>query len=117
MDQDGINPDDVVKLYRKHRFRMIFLNPSFQNPTGVSLHPLRRKKIIEISSELGIPLVEDDPYSLISFKGKNATTLKSMDENGNILYISSLSKIVASGLRIGWVIGPPKVIDRLADAK
>ncbi|MBP1917060.1 DNA-binding transcriptional MocR family regulator [Lederbergia galactosidilyticus] len=117
VDQDGINPDDVVKLYRKHRIRMIFLNPSFQNPTGVSLHPLRRKKIIEISSELGIPLVEDDPYSLISFKGENATTLKSMDENGNILYISSLSKIVASGLRIGWVIGPPKVIDRLADAK
>ncbi|OAK70118.1 PLP-dependent aminotransferase family protein [Lederbergia galactosidilytica] len=117
VDQNGINPNDVIELYRKHRIRMIFLDPSFQNPTGVSLHPSRRKKIIKISSELGIPIVEDDPYSLISFKDENATTLKSMDENGNVLYISSLSKIVASGLRIGWVIGPPKVIDRLADAK
>lgn len=117
VDQDGVNPDDVDELYRKHRIRMIFLNPSYQNPTGASLHPSRRKKILDISSELGIPIVEDDPYSLISFNGDNGTTLKSMDENGNVLYISSLSKIVASGLRIGWVIGPSKVIDRLADAK
>lgn len=117
VDQHGINPDDVEKLYKKHRIKMIFLNTSHQNPTGASLHPSRQKKILEISSELGIPIVEDDPYSLISFDGEKASTLKSMDESGNVLYISSLSKIVASGLRIGWVIGPSKVINRLADAK
>lgn len=78
---------------------------------------MHAKKILDISYELGIPIVEDDPYSLTSFNGEKGTTLKSMDENGNVLYISSLSKIVASGLRIGWVIGPSKVIDRLADAK
>lgn len=77
----------------------------------------RRKKILELSSEFGIPIVEDDPYSLTSFNGEVNPTLKSMDQNGNVLYVSSLSKIVASGLRIGWVIGPTRVIERLADAK
>lgn len=115
--KDGINPDDLLLLYKKHRIKMIFLNPAFQNPTGTFLHKNRRKKILEISSEYGIPIVEDDPYSLISFIEKDTYPLKSADEHGNVLYISSLSKIVASGLRIGWIIGPKPVIERLSDAK
>jgi GntR family transcriptional regulator, regulator for abcA and norABC len=117
VDQHGINPDDLISLHRKHRIRMIFLNPNYQNPTGTILHPTRRKRILELSSEFGIPIIEDDPYSLTSFNGKVSSTLKSMDHNGNVLYVSSLSKIVASGLRIGWIIGPQPVIQRLADAK
>ncbi|WP_078411537.1 MocR-like pyridoxine biosynthesis transcription factor PdxR [Priestia abyssalis] len=117
VDQHGINPDDLIALHKKHRIRMIFLNPDHQNPSGTILHLERRKRILELSSEFGIPIVEDDPYSLISFNGIVNPTLKSMDQNGNVLYISSLSKIVASGLRIGWVIGPAQVIERLADAK
>jgi GntR family transcriptional regulator, regulator for abcA and norABC len=117
VDKDGINPEELVALHKKHRIRMIFLNPAFQNPTGALLHKNRRKTILEISSEYGIPVVEDDPYSLISFSGEEISTLKSMDLNGNVLYISSLSKIVASGLRIGWIIGPKSVIERLSDAK
>ncbi len=117
VDQHGINPDDLVSLHKKHRIRMLFLNPDYQNPTGTVLSFERRKRVLELSSEFGIPIIEDDPYSLTSFKEKVNPTLKSMDTNGNVLYISSLSKIVASGLRIGWVIGPPQVIQRLADAK
>lgn len=117
IDKGGINPDDLLSLHKKHRIRMIFLNPAFQNPTGAYLTKERRKKILEISSEHGIPVVEDDPYSLTSFTGEKATPLKSMDHHGNVLYISSLSKIVASGLRIGWIIGPKPVIERLSDAK
>ena len=117
IDRDGINPDDLLSLHKKHRIRMIFLNPAFQNPTGALLHKEKRKAILEISSEHGIPVVEDDPYSLTSFSGEEVPTLKSMDVHGNVLYISSLSKIVASGLRIGWIIGPRPVIERLSDAK
>ncbi|RTQ87780.1 PLP-dependent aminotransferase family protein [Lysinibacillus telephonicus] len=115
--KDGINPDDLLSLYKKHRIRMIFLNPSYHNPTGTLMNEKKRKAILEISSEYGIPVVEDDPYSLISFTGDKIPTLKSIDMNGNVLYISSLSKIVASGLRIGWIIGPTSVIERLSDAK
>ncbi|WP_066396604.1 MocR-like pyridoxine biosynthesis transcription factor PdxR [Neobacillus mesonae] len=117
VDKDGINPDELLALYKKHRIRMIFLNSAFQNPTGSTLNETRRKSILEISSEYGIPIVEDDPYSLTSFTGEGIPTLKSMDVHGNVLYISSLSKIVASGLRIGWIIGPVPVIERLSDAK
>ncbi|MGG3800917.1 PLP-dependent aminotransferase family protein [Metabacillus fastidiosus] len=117
VDKDGINPEDLLSLHKKHRIRMVFLNPDHQNPTGTVLHLSRRKRILELSIELGIPLVEDDPYSLTSYNGEVNPTLKSMDYNENVLYISSLSKIVASGLRIGWIIGPEQVIQRLADAK
>lgn len=117
VDKEGINLEDLVSLHKKHRIRMIFLNPSFQNPTGAFLSKSRRTALLELSSEYGIPVVEDDPYSLTSFTGEEVSTLKSMDQNGNVLYISSLSKIVASGLRIGWIIGPKPVIERLSDAK
>lgn len=117
VDKDGINPDELLDLHKKHRIKMIFLNPTFQNPTGTLLSEKKRKAILDISSEHGIPVVEDDPYSLTSFTGEEVTTLKSMDVHGNVLYISSLSKIVASGLRIGWIIGPKPVIERLSDAK
>ncbi|WP_066068862.1 MocR-like pyridoxine biosynthesis transcription factor PdxR [Neobacillus soli] len=116
-DKDGINPDDITDLYRKHRIKMIFLNPIFQNPTGTLMSLERRKKILELSSEYGIPVVEDDPYSLSSFSNEKIQSLKSLDHHGNVLYISSLTKIVASGLRIGWIIGPKAVIERLSDAK
>ena len=117
VDKDGINPEDLESLYKKHRIKMIFLNPYFQNPTGSLLNKKKKEAILDISSKLGIPVVEDDPYSLTAFSGDKISTLKSMDRNGNVLYISSLSKVVASGLRIGWIIGPTSVIERLSDAK
>lgn len=115
---DGINPEEILHLHRKHKIKMIFLNPIFQNPTGTLLSLEKRKRILDLTEELGIPVVEDDPYSLISFSEEtNTATLKSLDKSGSVLYISSLSKLVASGLRIGWVVGPHNVIQRLADAK
>ncbi|WP_026583123.1 aminotransferase-like domain-containing protein [Bacillus sp. J33] len=115
--KDGLDPNEITALYKKHRIKMVFLNPIFQNPTGTLLPEDQRHKILELSSEYGIPVVEDDPYSLTAFSGESMRTLKSLDRNGNVLYISSLTKIVASGLRIGWIIGPRSVIERLSDAK
>ncbi|MED3573698.1 PLP-dependent aminotransferase family protein [Cytobacillus praedii] len=117
VNDEGIDTDELLALHKKHRIRMIFLNPVFQNPTGTLLRKSQQKAILDISSEHGIPVVEDDPYSLMAFNGERVSTLKSMDTHGNVLYISSLSKVVASGLRIGWIIGPRSVIERLSDAK
>lgn len=117
VDEYGINPDDIVSLHRKHQIRMIFLNPIYQSPTGSVLPETRRKKVLEIAEELGIPIVEDDPVSLLSFEKETHFPLKSYDRNGNVLYIGSLSKVIASSLRIGWLIGPQSVINRLADAR
>jgi GntR family transcriptional regulator of abcA and norABC len=117
VDRHGANPDDLLALHRKHRIKMAFLNPNFHNPTGTLLDYSRRRRFLDISAEFGIPLVEDDPYSITSFSGEKIPTLKSLDRNGTVLYISSLTKFVASGMRIGWVIGPQTVVERLADGK
>lgn len=117
VNEDGVDPNKLLELHKKHRIRMIFLSSAFQNPTGTLFKKSQQKAILDISSEHGIPVVEDDPYSLTSFNGEEVSTLKSLDNHGNVLYISSLSKLVASGLRIGWIIGPRSVIERLSDAK
>ncbi|OCT13905.1 GntR family transcriptional regulator [Paenibacillus pectinilyticus] len=117
LDEHGIDPKELIALYRKHKIRMIFLNPNFQNPTG-HVMPLDRKlKLLEIASELGIPIVEDDTFTLTAFDGNPPPTLKSLDKNNNVLYVGSLSKIASSGLRIGWLIAPQTVISRLTDAR
>ena len=108
---------DYSNFYGKHQIRMIFLNPTFQSPTGTVLSDRRREQVLEISAQLGIPIVEDDPVSLLSLEGERQYPLKSMDRNGNVLYVGSLSKVIASSLRVGWIIGPQSVINRLADAR
>ncbi|KRE69625.1 MocR-like pyridoxine biosynthesis transcription factor PdxR [Paenibacillus sp. Soil750] len=117
VDKHGVQPEDIRTLYKKHRIKMVFLNPNYQNPTGALLSEERRKRLLDIISELGLPVVEDDPYSLTSYDGIPPLSLKSMDTTGSVLYIGSFSKIAASGLRIGWMVAPRSIVERLADAR
>lgn len=96
---------------------MVFMNPNFQNPTGTVFSIERRKQLFDVACKLGLPIVEDDPFSLTAFEGAAPKPLKSMDSNGSILYIGSFSKIAASGLRIGWMVAPHSIVERLADAR
>jgi DNA-binding transcriptional MocR family regulator len=115
--EHGIDPDDIIALHRQHRLRMIFLNPSFQNPTGRVMSTDQQKRILKVTADLGIPIVEDDPFSLTAFDGNPPKPLKSLDSAGQVLYIGSLSKMAASGFRIGWLVAPHSVVSRLADAR
>ncbi|MCM3736825.1 PLP-dependent aminotransferase family protein [Bacillus cytotoxicus] len=119
VDEHGINPEDVEELYRKHRIKMIFLNPNYQNPTGTLLHPKRRETLLSLCADLRIAIVEDDPSSLLTLENKKQTcsTLKSIDTNGTVIYVHSLSKMIAPGLRIGWLVAPQSVVERLSDAR
>ncbi|MFD0772047.1 PLP-dependent aminotransferase family protein [Bacillus sp. CGMCC 1.60114] len=119
VDEHGIHPDDVHELYRKHRIKMIFLNPNYQNPTGTLLHPKRRETLLSLCADLRIPIVEDDPSSLLTLENKEqaCSTLKSIDTNGTVIYVHSLSKMIAPGLRIGWLVAPQSVVERLSDAR
>ncbi|WP_271750062.1 PLP-dependent aminotransferase family protein [Cohnella sp. JJ-181] len=114
---EGIDPDDVARLHRRHRLKMLFLNPNYQNPTGTVLAADRRRRLLQIAEDAGIPIVEDDPFSLTAFDGKPPLPLKAEDPGGRILYVGSLSKIAASGLRVGWLAGPQEIVSRLADAR
>jgi len=117
VDEHGIRPADIRALYKKHRIKMVFMNPNFQNPTGTVLAAERRVQLFEIASELGLPIVEDDPFGLTAYDGNPLAPLKSIDPVGSILYIGSFSKIAASGLRVGWMVAPRSIVERLADAR
>jgi len=119
MDQQGVAVEEIRALHQAHRIRMVFVNPTYQNPTGIVWSQSRRRRVLEICRELRIPLVEDDAYGILTLAGcrKPPAPIKALDEEGVVLYVNSLSKTMAPGLRIGWLIGPISVIDRLADAK
>lgn len=117
VDEHGIQPKELRSLFKKHKIKMLFINPNFQNPTGALLARERKKQLLDIASELGLPIVEDDPFSLTAYKGTPPAPLKSLDTIGSVLYIGSFSKIAASGLRVGWMVAPHSVVERLADAR
>jgi GntR family transcriptional regulator of abcA and norABC len=117
VDRHGVQPEDIRALYKKHRIKMVFLNPTFQNPTGGVMSAERCDQILQVASELGLPIVEDDPFSLTSYDGSPPSPLKSRDKLGSVLYIGSFSKMAASGLRIGWMVAPHAIVERLADAR
>ncbi|WP_106765787.1 PLP-dependent aminotransferase family protein [Paenibacillus faecalis] len=117
VDRQGLQPEDIRALYKKHKIKMVFINPNFQNPTGTLLAQEKKKQLLDIASELGLPIVEDDPFSLTAYKHTPPLPLKSADTLGSVLYIGSFSKIAASGLRVGWMVAPHSVVERLADAR
>ncbi|NIK67252.1 PLP-dependent aminotransferase family protein [Paenibacillus sp. BK720] len=117
VNEDGVDPEKIRAFYKQHRIRMVFLNPNFQNPTGTVMSAERKAEVLNCCEQLGIPVVEDDPFSLTSFDDAAPPPIKAIDRNGSVLYIGSLSKVAASGLRIGWMAAPHAVIRRLSDAR
>ncbi|UJF33965.1 MocR-like pyridoxine biosynthesis transcription factor PdxR [Paenibacillus hexagrammi] len=120
VDDYGIRPEEIRKLHSHHKLRMIFVNPTYQHPTGTTLPADRRRKLLEIAEELRIPIIEDDPYSLLTLGGSPAAppSLLAMHNGGDfVIYLGTLSKIAAPGLRIGWMVAPKSVVERLTAAK
>ncbi|MCP4632823.1 MAG: PLP-dependent aminotransferase family protein [candidate division Zixibacteria bacterium] len=122
MDYEGIIPEQleetVTKLMnagRKPKF--VYLIPDFQNPSGITLTMERRKKVLEIASKHDLLIVEDSPYRELRYKGDLLPSLFSMDKEGRVVYLKTFSKIFCSGFRIGWVLGPEEVLDKMIIAK
>jgi 2-aminoadipate transaminase len=105
----------------------MYILPNFQNPAGVTLSEERRQKIVLMANAYGIPIVEDDPYGQLRYEGQHCTPLVVLDRNrlrsddqylsGNVMYTSTLSKLLAPGLRLGWIVAPQEVIARLVQLK
>lgn len=116
IDHDGIDVDRLsAALGRlkpgRRRIAFIYLIPSFQNPSGVTLSLDRRKAILDICEKNNLLLVEDDVYSDLSYEGKEHPSLAALDRNGLVLHLRSFSKLIAPGLRLGWMVAPPEYID------
>ncbi|GAB6989636.1 aminotransferase-like domain-containing protein [Paenibacillus pini] len=119
MDEHGLIPSALPELVRRFRIRMVFTNPTFQNPTGTSLSLTRRKQLLDICEQLSLPIVEDDPYSLLTLGDTQAIpSLKSLSGGERfVIYTGTMSKIATPGMRFGWIIAPEQVIEKLAMSK
>ncbi|MDC2866829.1 aminotransferase-like domain-containing protein [Bacillus sp. BP-3] len=117
MDQDGIQPTLISKYKKQFHGSLLYTIPSFHNPTGTLMSHKRRKTLVETCNEIGLPIVEDGVYQDLWFVSPSSKPLKAYDRSGSVLYIGSMSKIISPGLRIGWIVGPEAVINRLADIK
>src|SRR5437588_4920238 len=112
-DSDGMRIDLLESILARHRPRLIYTLPTFQNPTGVVMSPERRRRLLLLARRYQTPILEDDPYSEVYFEGKQPQPLKSLDTHSQVIYLSTFSKILAPGLRVAWLAAPEPMIERL----
>lgn len=110
-----------IRYIKQHKKRqnasLLYTNPTFHNPTGYVMSLDQRKELLQVCEEVQLPIIEDDVYRELWLDTPPPLPLKAMDKSGKVLYLGSISKALSPGLRIGWVVGPEPVIDRLADIK
>ncbi len=113
-DEHGLVPSSIEAV--AEGARMLYALPNFQNPTGRSLSIARRIELVETCARLGIPLIEDDPYGALSYKGEPYPKMLNMNPDG-VIYMGSFSKVLTPGIRLGYVVAPLPLIRRLELAK
>jgi len=124
LDKDGLCVDALEEAIREHKPKFIYVMPNFHNPAGVTLSHARRLHLLELADRYGVALVEDDPYGDLRFEGEDIPPLYALDaarrpagEPGSVIYLSTFSKTLAPGLRLGWIIAPAEVARQLVMAK
>jgi len=125
-DEDGVSVDDldVVCLRERkagHRVNLLYLVPNFQNPTGLLLSLRKRRQLLEWAERRDVLIVEDDPYGALYFDDVAAAAdtrpMRADDVSGRVLYLSTFSKTLAPGFRVGWMVAPAPLIERFETAK
>jgi DNA-binding transcriptional MocR family regulator len=112
----GVDPDDLKKALETHPIKACFFVPNFSNPLGYCMPEEQKIATVKLLSKYGVPLIEDDLYGDVYFDNKRPKTCKNYDEEGNVLWCSSISKTLAPGYRVGWV-APGKYIDKVKSLK
>jgi 2-aminoadipate transaminase len=114
IDEDGMDMDHLEEtLARNPDAKLLYTVPDFQNPTGVTLSLARRHRLIELANRHDLLVLEDTPYRELRYEGTHVPTLKSLDTQGRVVHLGSFSKILAPGMRLGWAVAEPEVLDRL----
>lgn len=123
MDSFGMKTQELEAKLKKmgakkrRRVKMIYAVPNFHNPAGVTMTLERRKHLMEISDRYGIPILEDDPYVELRFSGRDIPSIKSLDRNGLVLYLSTFSKTFAPGFRLGWIVAEEELAKKITIIK
>ena len=114
VESDGM---DVVKLEETLKAnpdaKLLYTIPTFQNPTGTTMSLEKRKRVLELASEYNVLIIEDNPYGDLRFRGEEIATLKSLDTENRVIYCGSFSKILSPGMRLGYIIGPAPLFEKI----
>jgi len=121
IDKDGIIVSEVERKLKelsgkKIGVKFIYVVPNFSNPSGVTINLKRRKKLLDLARKHNTIIIEDNPYGMLRYEGKAIKTIKELDSKGdnrNVIYISTLSKLFAPGFRIGWIVAPHLILEKL----
>jgi len=117
LDDDGMIVEHLEHaLVKGARPKFVYTVPNFHNPAGVTMSPSRREQLVALCREARIPIVEDNPYGLLRFDGDREPTLRSMDPH-NVIYVGTVSKVFSPGVRVGWALAEPGLLQRLILAK
>jgi DNA-binding transcriptional MocR family regulator len=117
VDEEGMHLDVLENILIRYRPKLIYTLPTFQNPSGCSMAPRRRLRLLELARRHRVPIVEDDPYGELYYTDQAPSPLLALDQDGYVIYLSTFSKILFPGLRLGWVAAPRPVIERLSQIK
>ncbi|HEY7667472.1 MAG TPA: PLP-dependent aminotransferase family protein [Actinomycetota bacterium] len=117
LDDEGMVVDQLEDaLVHGERPKFVYTVPNFGNPAGVTMSLQRRERLVALCRESGVPIVEDNPYGMLRFEGMSLSTLRSLDPS-NVIYLGTVSKVFSPGVRVGWALAEPSVIQRLILAK
>lgn len=121
-DEDGMLPDALEAAIQKaklegKRAKLLYTIPTFHNPQGFTMPLDRRQAILTVTQKHGLPILEDDCYVDLSYEGEVPPALWALDDSNRVMYVSSFSKTIAPGMRMGYVAAPPEVVDRLRALK
>lgn len=122
IDHDNMRMDlfeeRTRKLARRGKpLKIVYVLPNFHNPAGVTMPEKNRKKLIDLASDYDLIVLEDDPYSELRYTGEPVPPIKSFDDEGRVVYMGTFSKILAPGLRTGWLLADPEILRKLVIAK
>lgn len=109
----GVDVSAIEAVLMQNRVKMMILTPDYHNPTGTSLPLAERRRLLEIAARFQVPVVEDHIYARLSARGERVPSLKQLDHSNLVIQIDSFSKIAFPGMRVGWIVAPSNVIDRL----
>jgi len=114
---DGIRRDLLEGLINRQSPKCLYVMPTFQNPTGVTVSLEGRRELLAMAAKAQVPIIEDDFHNELRYDGAPVMPLRGLDRKGLVIAIGTFSKILFPGLRVGWVVAPPEVMERLVIAK
>lgn len=117
VEDDGISLEATEEVLKTKKVKFIYTIPTFQNPTGITMSLEKRKGLLELAKKYDCLILEDNPYGELRFRGEVLPTIKSMDTEGRVIYVGSFSKTLSPGMRVGFLVGHPDLMDRIIVVK